>query len=483
MGEFRHGVHAIEQGTAILPASQNAGAIPTIFGTAPIHMTTYGAEHTNKPVLCMDFKDAQSQLGYHDDWKLFTLCEAMDAFFRQYQQGPVVFVNVLGEDHKEDIANEEAILAAGKTYLKNGILTETLKVELEAGGECNLNQDYTLTYSQDGRLLLKRAPNGKILSDTTKLSLTYSFFDATKVDQYDIIGGIDPNDGKLEGLELIEEVFPRYRKIPGVLLAPRWTHYPEVTAVLVGKNANINGVFGATDVWVDVPTDTVMKYQDVPEWKNKNNYVDPILRVCWPMQKLGEKIYHASTLWAAATMALDYQNEGIPYQSPSNKRLQTNGAVLEDGKEVFLSKKTAEYLNSQGICTSLNFIGGWKTWGNRSGCFPDVTDPKDTFICVKRMIRYVGNLQILTFWQKVDDPMNKRLVQTIVDSMNLLFNGWESRGWILGGRCELLKEENPITDLMDGIIRFHNSIGFVTPAENITHINEFDPSYLERLFE
>ena len=98
------------------------------------------------------------------------------------------------------------------------------------------------------------------------------------------------------------------------------------------------------------------------------------------------------------------------------------------------------------------------------------------------MFDWINNTLVTTFWQKVDAPLNRRLVQTIVDSANIWLNGLAARQMILGGRVEVLPEENPTTDLMDGIIRFHVFVTPPGPARELDFIVEYDPAYLETLF-
>lgn len=250
---------------------------------------------------------------------------------------------------------------------------------------------------------------------------------------------------------------------------------------MVAKASSINGHFSCIAL-TDVPTATVTKYTDVAAWKNDNNYTSARQVVCWPMAKLGSDTYHLSTQLAGVICRTDAENEDIPYVSPSNKSLQANAAVLTDGTAVYLGSDQAAYLNGQGIVTALNFIGGWKAWGNRTGVYPAVTDPKDAFIPIRRMFDWIGNTLILTFWQKVDYPINKRLVETIVDSANIWLNGLTARQFILGGRVEFQQDENPVTDLMDGIIRFHVYVTPPSPAREIDFVIEYDPQYLETLF-
>jgi hypothetical protein len=35
------------------------------------------------------------------------------------------------------------------------------------------------------------------------------------------------------------------------------------------------------------------------------------------------------------------------------------------------------------------------------------------------MLNWLGNEFILSFWQKTDSPINRRLIETIVDSYNI----------------------------------------------------------------
>lgn len=98
------------------------------------------------------------------------------------------------------------------------------------------------------------------------------------------------------------------------------------------------------------------------------------------------------------------------------------------------------------------------------------------------MFNWHAQTFIQSYWSKVDNPMNKRLIDLVVDSENIRINGFVSRGFLLGGRIEYLKEENPTTDQMDGIVRFHTYFTPPVPARVIENTIEFDTSYLETLF-
>ena len=61
-------------------------------------------------------------------------------------------------------------------------------------------------------------------------------------------------------------------------------------------------------------------------------------------------------------------------------------------------------------------------------------------------------------------------------------NGLVSQGCLLGGRIEFREDENPNTNLLDGIIKFHTYFSPPPPAREIDNVIEYDPSYFETLF-
>ena len=438
---YKHGVYTSEVPTSIVPAVNSTAGLPVVFGTAPIHLASNRAE-VNKPILCYTYAEAVAAMGYSEDWEKYTLCETIYSQYSLYAVSPTVFVNVLDpKKHKATVSDKEVQFNSEKTVIVNDpVLLETLKVKKASAGQpLTEGVDYEAAFDSDGNLVITALSGGQL---TDSAFLDYEKIDPSAVDKDDIIGGIDISTGAYTGLENLSKA----------------------------------------SVLVDVPADTVRKYTDVPAWKNNNNYVGVDQIVCWPMVKLGEKKYHLSTAVMGAMGVLDAKNDDIPYESPSNKNIQMDGLCLSDGTEVVLDLEQANYLNGQGVVTALNFIGGWKLWGNRTGCYPANTDVKDNFICLRRMFNWHAQTFIQSYWSKVDNPMNKRLIDLVVDSENIRINGFVSRGFLLGGRIEYLKEENPTTDQMDGIVRFHTYFTPPVPARVIENTIEFDTSYLETLF-
>ena len=477
---YKHGVYVSEQPTSIVPPVRVSAGLPVFIGTAPVNQTDI--TNVNKPVLCYSYKEAVEAFGFSKDFKNFTLCEAIYSQFALFNVAPVVLINVLdANDHSEIQTPVTKTFVDDKiTTSKQGIIPATVTVTSSDDATTYVaGTDYITSFNDDGLVVITRLSTGAI-AENASVKVGYSYLSPSEVATDDIIGGIDVN-GNASGLELINSIFPLFRLVPGQIVVPKYSAMPSVAAVMRAKASNINQHFRAISV-VDIDTMNVKKYTDAPAWKNNNNYVSTYEVACYPKVKLGDDVFHLSTQVAGLICQTDGLNEDIPYVSPSNKSLQCNSAVLDDGKEVWLAPDQAAFLNGEGIVTALNFVGGWKAWGNRTTIYPSVTDPKDAFIPLRRMFNWIGNTLTLTFWQKLDAPINRRLIETILDSANIWLNGLSARQFILGGRVEFREDENPTTDLMDGIIRFHVYVTPPTPAREIDFILEYDPEYLKTLF-
>lgn len=478
---YKHGVYVSEVPTSIIPAVNTMAGLPVIYGTAPVHLAKDRAK-ANKPVLCYSYAEAVEAFGYSTDWASYTLSEAVYCEFALYNVAPVVLVNVLDPAvHKTAVNNVAKTLVDGTAVIADAVLLETLKVsKAESGAKLIAGVDYEAIYNDKEEVVITALEGGTLVT-ATNIYVSYEKVDASKVTAADIIGGVSNVDGSVKGLETLNQVFPLFGVVPGLVVAPGWSDNPEVAAVMRAKASNINSHFKAS-VLVDIPSDSVTKYTDVSAWKNNNSYTGADMAVCWPMVKMGESIYHMSTHLMGVIGQTDANNNDIPYVSPSNKAAQITGLCLANGEEVILDNDQANYLNSQGVITCLNFIGSWKLWGNRTGVYPGNTDVKDCILSIRRMFNWHAQTFIQTYWAKVDQPITKRLIQTVIDSENIRLNGLVAQGVLLGARVEFRQEENPVTDLMDGIIKFHTYFTPPGPARVIENTIEYDPSYFETLF-
>ena len=478
---YKHGIYGQEVSTSLVPMTETDAGLIVAFGTAPVHLATEPAA-ANTPVLCYTYAEAVAALGYSDDFEKYTLCEVMKAHFALFNMAPIVFVNVLDAGTHKTVKEKSTVnVIKNVATLADPVLLNTLKVMLTSAGEPLVKDtDYTVAHDEEGNTIITTLEGGAAASAST-LTVEYDMVDASKVTVNNIIGGVDPDTGKVEGLELIDEVYPRFGLVPSIIIAPGYSHNPTVAAVMKAKTINICGHFRAIAI-ADAPTDEVNTYSKVSEWKNQNNYIDTSLILCWPMLSLGGVKYHMSTQLASLMNKVDAANGDMPYHSPSNSSLQADSAVLEDGKEIWLNSANAGYLNGQGVVTALNFVGGWKAWGNRTTAYPSNTDVKDNMINIRRMFTWVNNTLITSFWSDIDSPIDKKLINKAVNSANIWINSLVATGALLGGRVEFRSDENSTTDLMDGKITFHVYLTPPSPAREITFKQEYDPDYISTLF-
>lgn len=484
---YRHGVYTSEQPTSILPARTVDSAVVFAVGTAAVH--TLGADATppvNEPRIYYSYDEFVQDMGWDAaHFNDYTLQELIYAHFALYRGAPVVCVNVFDPArHKSEVSGEALTFGAASSVRLAHPGVSGLTLTSASGAGYEEGKDYLLDAATG---TLTRLEDGTIAADAA-LTAAYSWADVSKVTAADIIGGIEADTGASSGLELIDEVYPRFRLVPSLVLAPRFCEDDAVAIVMAAKCDGVNGLFKAICL-VDIPTDgedAVTRYSDVPGYKEKHNLTDPLMLVCWPKVRLGDDVYGLATHMAGLMASTDADHEGIPYASPSNKRLDITscGYTAEDGswKEVWLDLQKANYLNGQGVYTVSNFDGGMKSWGGRMACYPSNTDPKDACDSIRRFFNWYQARFILTYFAKVDSPLTRRLVQTFLKSEQIALDGYTAREIILGGSISFDETENPVTDLMDGIMRFHLRLTPPPPARDVEAIFEFDPDNLKGLF-
>lgn len=466
-----HGVNVNEVATSLAAPTAAATGIPFIVGCAPIHSADHPAA-LNVPVLVTSWDEYKDVLGYNEDWTDFPLCEAAYSHFVDFGMQPAIFVNVFDPStHKAvqtaadfDVSNHKVSLGA------LAINDSALVVKDKASPAATLTKDTDYeVYFSNGEMIIELLSTGGHYSDAA-LNIVYDKAVFTGITATTISTAI----------EKIELCMSTIGVIPDMILAPGWSSNSAVAAVMATKAASINGLFRAKAI-VDVPCGTgdATVYSAVVAKKNALAMTDLNEIVCWPMCKLGDHVYHMSTRVAGVIAALDTEN-GAPHYSPSNHELKIDALVLNDSgnSEVLLTKAQADILNAGGVVTGLNFMGGFVVWGNYTGCYPTNTDVKDYMISISRVFDWVANTLIKTFWGYLDTPMDRRLVDTILDTCNIWLNGLTGAGILLGGRCEMIESENPVTNLVQGIVKLHIYLTPPSPAQEIDFTLEYDASYV-----
>ena len=469
---MNHGITLRQQGTALSIPSVAKSGIPFIVGTAPSQSAKTPA-NAAEPALCTSWDEAVSKLGYSDDWEKYSLCEAMYSHFKLYGMQPAIFCNML-DTTKMSEPKESTMLpvADNRALLPLETLDDSaleVRETIGVGEPLQRGADYEVFYSGE-HLVVELLPEGTAYG-ARALAASYRAATPQSVTANVVAAG----------MENVERCMTSTGLVPDLLLAPGHSGDPVVGAVMATKADGINTVFRAKAL-IDISTSAqggAGTYTDAIALKAANNFVDPNQILCWPKLRLGGYQFHMSTQIAGLIAAVDSLNSGVPYESPSNKAFKANGMALEGGSEVNLSQAQANVLNASGIKTGLNFMGGWVAWGNYTACYPSNTDVKDIFVPVSRMFDWVGNTVVRTFWARLDKPMTRRLIGNIEDTCNIWLNGLVGAGYLLGARVEVRGSDNPLTNLLAGIISVRIFIAPPVPAQEIEFTLEFDVKYLE----
>lgn len=475
---YKHGVYTSEVETSLVAPIEGTAGLMVVVGTAPVNMLADPAGAVNKPLLVNNYKEAVGAVGYVGDFAQYTLCEAISAAFSVVSVAPMVLINVLDPaKHTSDIQETTIQINDGVAVLDQvGVLLDELTVKAE-NSPLTAGEDYTTTWNDDGTVSIVVLATGGA-SEATNLSVSGKKLDPSKVTAADIVGGVDVNTGKETGLEVVRQVYPLLGMTPGILVAPRHSMDATVSAALQAKTKDINSVYKAVCVVdIDSTEEGAQRYTDVKTAKEGQAVSDPNAYAVWLYGKVGETVYSGSILAAALTAYTDAVNDDTPNVSPSNKTIAISAACLADGTEVVLDQEQANVVNSYGVATWLN-MNGFRLWGNNTAAYPGITDPKDRWFSVRRFLNWAANSFILTYFQKVDSPANKRLIEAIVDSENVRGNGFVARGVCARYEITYNEDENTTVDLLDGKITFHQYITPFTPAEDIEDIIEFDPNAL-----
>lgn len=461
---MNHGVYTTEQATSVSTPVVAESGVAFVIGSAPVQSAANPAA-VGVPVICTSWKEAVEKLGYSDDWDKYTLCEFMFSHFKLFCCQPVIFCNVLDISKNEAVAADDMAVADHKVKLPIEAIASTVVVKAD-NTACKAGTDFD-TYVDGEYLVIELLADGAAYA-AESVNVAYSKVTAT-VAAADVAAGI----------ESVELCLTTLGIVPDLLCAPGWSHDPTVAAAMVAKAGSINGLFKAKAITdLNCTAAGAKSYTEAIALKAANNMTDKDQIVCWPMLRNGNYKFHKSTQTAGLMAQVDTDNGGVPYESPSNKNLRCDGLVLADGTEVNLTLAQANLLNGAGISTALNFVNGWVEWGNYTGCYPANTDVKDYMIPISRMFAWVGNTLVKTFWSKLDKPMTRRLIDTVLDTANIWLNGLVGQGYLLGARVEMNEDENPLTNLMAGIIKLHVYITPPGPAQEIDFVLEFDSSYV-----
>lgn len=223
---YKHGSYG-EIGDSKVASTTQADVVAAYIGTAPVNLIRGYADMdlVNMPIKLTDMGDAQSKLGYAQNWADFTLCEAFAQHFDNTvgNVGPIYVVNVLDPDVHKDAEKTTKTLTFKNNrteFESSDIILDTFAIADKAEGV-----DYSLSYN-----FTKGTVVVQLLNDleSDSLECTYNTVDTSAVESDDIIGQ-ETADGQYTGLHAMSLLYQYHNAVLNILAAPGWSHIPKFT--------------------------------------------------------------------------------------------------------------------------------------------------------------------------------------------------------------------------------------------------------------
>ena len=466
---YKHGTYQTEVASDInLPVMLDYGHF--IVGTAPVHKVKKDKRKINELVRLANYREAVEYFG--DTYDLdFSISQAIKVFFELYAVGPLYVVNIFDPaKHKTSKKTEQGLeVKGGKVLVKNHkIMTDTLVVKENTTSQPIA--DALTIWTEEGLEIHAKPSTG------TKIDIEYEEADLSAVTKTEAIGGYNTNTMKRTGLELINDIFLKFSELPAFIDVPDFSHESDVAAVMATKATNINGGMFESMALINAPIGK--RYDEIPEWKDSKNILDKDQLILYGMIGLSEKRYYQSLHYAALSMSVDNENDGIPSQSPSNYKYKMDSLLYKTSsgnfEEIILDRETqANFLNKNGVITAISFKG-WRNWGTETAKNPLATDPKDKFSYSRRLFKYIGNELVISYFDRVDKKFSLKLAETVTKAMNIRLNSLVSTENLLSASAELSVSDNDVINIINGDITWIIKLGIIPGLKSMTFKKKYD---------
>lgn len=485
---YKHGTYG-ELTASKVKGTANTDTVVVYVGTAPINLIRgYAAAGlVNVPIKVANMVDAQSKIGYSNDWDAFSLCEA---FAEHYDStignvGPIYIINVLdpSKHKKKDATTLSVAFSAGRgEFASDKIILDTIAIADKVEGV-----DFEVSYNYNsGKVVITSLNDAERL--TGDITVSYSEVDTDAVTAAEIIGQ-KTDGGVYSGLAAISLLYQRENVVANIVGAPGWSHLPDVYAAMVGAANKINGHWDAYVV-ADIPLvdggDNIDTIAKAIAWKAEHGYTSEFSKVCWPMVTDGAgRKFHLSTVAAATMQRVDAEHDGVPFESPSNKQIMATGQFFGTGsKNMGYDQYTANDLNEKGITTAAYWGGQWVLWGPHTAAFTynGGMDARAIFDVSIRMLMHITNGFQLRNGTRIDSPMSINERDAIVNSEQEILDSYAGMGALLGQPTVLfIESENPESNLINGDFVWNISatptVPFKSGTARVTYTDEGFKAY------
>lgn len=479
MNDYKHEISTARNSDISVEAVQSP-RVQVAIGTAPVNLLDDPSSAVNVPFLVKSKKDVRQYLGLNADYN-YTLMQTTLASLQKVGVTPIVMINVLdpaNPAHVAAVAGEKFTLTKGSTTIEaEGILLDSIIVSADSVvGE--VDKDYIAAFDTDGHVVVAVTADGAF-KDVSEVTVAYTRLNPEGVSAGDIIGGVS-EEGVRTGIELLDEVYSRFQVIPDIISAPGYSADSAVAAALETKAELVGDLLNAVAV-IDVESKYTVKLADVKAAKDRLGVFSRWAVLCWPKVIMGGVEIFASAAVAAKLQHIYASNAGVP-NSPDNKAIPIDGVVLDGGKEFHMTQKQVNnYLNAIGVL-SFAYLGGWKCWGNNTAAYPDNREPNNRFIKCVMMSNYIENRFKTEYLSLIGADGSYKMVDSVVGNYNTDLNAL-TPDYLAGAYVVFDKNENPLSEILEGHFRFHTRYADYTPVEYIENTFTWDSQILQAAFE
>lgn len=309
-----------------------------------------------------------------------------------------------------------------------------------------------------------------------------------------VVGGLTDDDvvdenvtqtAILSALDKIDTVYEVTRRQPSLICVPYFNKTDAVKAAMHGKALKYGGQFKAIAL-ADIPANaiacddqTVSPVTSADSVATAKTAVSPYLVSCWPYAGVDDMRFDLSTVIAAVMNRVDGDNGDLPFVSPSNKNCYANGLYVANasGTEtpIFMNRDAVNTkIDGNGVVTARNTADGWVIWGNNTTAFPGSRDVKDYMMPIRRMFNYVQNLWQVFAASRIDNPLNKRQLDGVVNSFNQVLASLQGFGALNSASIALDDARNTTATLLSGTVYFKVFIAPPPPLQTIVGVFEYD---------
>lgn len=465
---YLHGVETIELKKGPVPVQVVKSAVIGLVGIAPT-----GSRNT--PILVQNAQDA-AQFGA--ELPGFTIPQALAAIFKQ-GAGTVVVVNVLNDStNLVAVTAESHVITSGKTKTTSAPVKDF--VLKNNAGDTTFVKDTDYTVDEFGNITVL---NFSAIAEGATVKADYKKLDTTTVQNSQIIGSISNTD-VYTGMACWDLSFNLYGLNPKILIAPGYSSLNAIATEMLTKADKFRA-----HALIDAPSGTTVANAIAGRGPSGSiNFYTSNKRavLCYPMLKAYDTASDSNqnrpySQFLAGVIAATDNTDGYWY-SPSNREIKgIVGVERTISWAVNDAQTNANLLNEKGIVTvAMGYGTGIRTWGNRSAAFPTSTSPNN-FIAVQRTADVLHESLELAMLQFIDQPINKAVIDSIMETVNAFMRTLIGRGALVDGSCTFDAAKNPPTELAAGHLTFDLNFMPPTPAERITFESFIDINLLKAL--